>query len=163
MARAAPPDLRVRPARLDDRPFVLSAARRLADFEPPRWRTPEELIEGESRTLRAFFEEPSEGAALFVAQAGHAPAVGFVYLETLRDYFTGEEHGHIGILAVAREGQGQGVGGALLRAAEDWARARGFRRLTLAVFEGNRHARGVYEHLGYAVEVLRYVKPLEPS
>jgi len=162
MARAIP-DLRVRPARLDDRPYVLAAARRLADFEPPGWRTREELIEGESRTLRAFFQAPPEGSALFVAQAGNAPPVGFVFLETLHDYFTRQEHGHIGILAVASEGEGRGVGGALLRTAEDWARARGFRRLTLAVFEGNRHARAVYEHLGYAPEVLRYVKTLEPS
>ena len=45
-----------------------------------------------------------------------------------------------------------------MRAGEEWARQRGYRKLTLNVFEGNRHARAVYEHLGYAAETLRYVK-----
>ena len=50
--------------------------------------------------------------------------------------------------------------GALMRAAEAWARAHGYRRLTLNVFEANHAARAVYEHLGYAPETLRYVKIL---
>ena len=152
--------VRIRPARAEDRSSVLAAAERLADFEPPRWRRPGELIEGEVRTLRRFFEDPPPDAALLVAEEEGSPPVGFVYLETLRDYFTLELHGHIGILAVAREGQGRGVGGALLRAAEDWARGSGFRKLTLAVFEGNGRARAVYAHFGYEPEVLRYVKTL---
>jgi GNAT superfamily N-acetyltransferase len=155
--------LPVRPARPDDRDFVLSAAKRLADFEPPAWRSAAEIVEGDSRTLRVFFERPPAGSALLVAQAPAGLPLGFVYLETLSDYFTGEAHGHIGILAVVKEGQGKGIGGRLLRAAEDWARARGHRKLTLSVFEQNRHARDVYEHLGYAPEVLRYVKPVESS
>jgi GNAT superfamily N-acetyltransferase len=156
-------ELAVRPARPDDRGFVLSAAQRLADFEPPAWRSAAEIVEGDSRTLRAFFDRPPAGSALLVAQAPAGPPLGFVYLETLSDYFTREAHGHIGILAVVKEGQGKGIGGCLLRAAEDWARARGHRKLTLAVFERNRRARDVYEHLGYAPEVLRYVKPLKTA
>ncbi len=139
---------------------MLEAAGRLADFGPPAWRSPVELVEGESRTLRAYFQSPPEGSVLLVAAAPEP--LGFVYLETLADYFTGQKHGHIGILAVAKEGEGRGVGGALLRASEDWAHGRGYRKLTLAVFEGNRHARAVYEHMGYAAEVLRYVKEIAP-
>jgi GNAT superfamily N-acetyltransferase len=71
-----------------------------------------------------------------------------------------EQHGHIGMLVVTEEAQGKGVGGALMRAAEAWAREHGYRRLTLNVFEANRTARAVYEHLGYAAETLRYVKIL---
>lgn len=156
--RSAPPGLRIRAAEPSDRSFVLDAARRLADFGPPPWRSAEEVIEGEARTLRAFFATPPPGSALLIAEAPPQSPLGFLYLETLRDYFTGEEHGHIGIFAVSKEGEGKGIGGSLLRAAEDWARGRGYRKITLAVFEENRHARSVYEHLGYAPEVRRYVK-----
>lgn len=53
-----------------------------------------------------------------------------------------------------------GAGKALMRAAESWARAAGYRRLTLSVFEHNRRARGVYEHLGFAPDTIRYLKVL---
>jgi GNAT superfamily N-acetyltransferase len=66
----------------------------------------------------------------------------------------------VGILVVTEEGQGKSVGGELMRAAEAWAREQGYRKLTLTVFEANRAARAVYDHLGYAPETLRYVKIL---
>lgn len=151
----------VRAARADDREFVLSTARRLGEFGAPPWRTPEEIVAGEARTLADFFESPASGAALLLAEGSDGRRLGFVYLESPTDYFTGQKHGHIGILAVAREAEGEGAGGALLREAEAWTRSRGLARLTLHVFAANRHAREVYEHFGYAPETLRYVKPLD--
>ncbi len=139
--------MRVRSARVADRAFVLDTAARLADFGPPSWRTPEELVEGEARTLRDFFESPDDGTGLLIAETGER-RVGFALVEELRDYFSLERHGHVGILAVTAGAEGHGAGGALLRAAEAWARDRGFRSLTLNVFSGNRHARAVYEHWG---------------
>jgi GNAT superfamily N-acetyltransferase len=150
----------VRPARPEDRAFVLAAAVELAAFGPPEWRTPEEVVEGEARTLRAWFEGAPEGTALLVAEEDGRP-LGFAYVETLRDYFLEKEHGHIGILAVAGEAQGRGAGGALLEAAESWARGRGYGRLTLHVFEGNARARAVYARRGYRPESLKYVKFLD--
>ena len=149
--------VRVRPARAADRAFVLGTAARLADFGPPPWRTPAELVEGEARTLRDFFESPDDGTRLLIAEAAER-RVGFALVEELRDYFSLERHGHVGILAVTAGAEGLGVGGALLRAAESWARDRGFRTLTLNVFSGNRHARDVYEHLGFEEDTVRYVK-----
>ena len=161
MAGTAPTIL-VRQARPGDRDFVLLAAQRLADFDPPAWRDAAEIVEGDARTLRSFFEKPPPDSALLIAEAPAGTPLGFVYLETLSDYFTGEAHGHIGVLAVVKDGEGKGIAGRLMRTAEDWARARGHRKLTLAVMERNRHARDVYEHMGYAPESLRYVKPLDP-
>ena len=151
--------VRVRAARGTDRAFVLDTAARLAAFGPPSWRTAEELVEGEARTLRDFFESPDDGSRLLIAEAGER-RLGFVLLEELRDYFTLERHGHVGILAVTEDAEGTGVGGALMRAAESWARDRGFRTLTLNVFGGNRHARDVYEHLGFVQDTVKYVKIL---
>jgi GNAT superfamily N-acetyltransferase len=152
--------MKIRPAAPGDRRFVLGAAQRLASFEPPRWRPAQEIVEGERRTLRAFFEAPPGGAALLVAESDEGEGQGFVYLERLHDYFTLEAHGHVGILVVAEAAAGRGVGSALMRAAETWARDEGYRKLTLTVFEKNGPARAVYDHLGYAPETLRYVKVL---
>ena len=116
----------------------------------------------ESRVLHAFFEAspPAEGIALLIAEAESGERLGFAYLETLIDYFDRRPHGHVAELAVAYEAEGRGAAGALLAAAEAWSRGLGHRRLTLNVFEGNRHARAVYEKRGFRPETLRYVKSL---
>jgi GNAT superfamily N-acetyltransferase len=49
----------------------------------------------------------------------------------------------------------------LLSAAEDWAKRRGDRFITLSVFPQNRRALQLYEHVGYSTDVLRMLKPLE--
>ena len=67
---STPRSIRVRPARGADRAFVLETAARLADFGPPVWRTAEELVEGEARTLRDFFESPDDGTGLLIAETG---------------------------------------------------------------------------------------------
>jgi len=151
--------MRVRGARDGDRTFVLETAARLAAFGPPRWRTTEEIVEAEARTLRDFFESSDEASRLLIVEAGER-RLGFALLEELRDYFTLDRHGHIGILAVTDEAEGLGAGGALIRAAEAWARERGYRTLTLNVFSGNSHAREVYEHLGFEPDTIKYIKAL---
>ncbi len=151
--------MRVRGARGTDRAFVLDTAARLAAFGPPRWRTAEEVIEGEARTLRDYFESADEASRLLIVEAGDE-RLGFALLEELRDYFTLERHGHIGILAVTAGAEGRGAAGALIRAAEAWARDRRYRTLTLNVFSGNRHAREVYEHLGFESDTVKYIKGL---
>jgi GNAT superfamily N-acetyltransferase len=152
--------MKIRPALPRDRSFVLAAGQRLASFDPPAWRPPQQIVEGERRTLRAFFAAPPEGSSLLIAESDEGGALGFVYLERLQDYFTLEPHGHVGILVVTEVAAGKGVGSALMRSAEAWAREQGYAKLTLTVFEGNRAARAVYDHLGYAPETLRYVKIL---
>ena len=152
--------MKIRAAVPGDRSFVLEAAQRLASFEPPAWRPAQQIVEGERRTLRAFFEAPPDGSSLLIAESDAAEPVGFVYLERLHDYFTLQAHGHIGILVVTEWAAGKGYGSALIRASEAWAREQGYGKLTLTVFEANAAARGVYDHLGYAPETLRYVKVL---
>lgn len=149
----------IRDAQPGDRAFIMRASARLSEFGSPAWRTREEIVEGERRTLRAFFDDPPSTSSLLVAEADGAPQ-GFVYLEEMRDYFTLELHGHIGILAVDAGAEGRGAGRALMTAAENWARSRGYRKLTLSVFEENRRARAVYEHVGFAPDTIKYQKQL---
>jgi GNAT superfamily N-acetyltransferase len=153
-------NIRVRRARPGDLPFVLQTTERLSVFGPPPWRDPVDVVEGEARTLREFFESPDPSSALLIAQATSGDALGFALLEEARDYFTHDWHGHLGILAVAEAAEGTGAGAALIRAAEAWARRRRYPMLTLNVFEGNRHARDVYEHFGFQPDTIRYLKKL---
>ena len=102
----------------------------------------------------------SSDETLLVAELDDVGAVGVAYAHVATDYFTGEPHGHLGILAVAEEGEGKGVGRALLTAVETWSAECGHRFLTLNVFAGNARARALYERAGYAPDTLRYVKTL---
>jgi len=147
----------VRGATAADRDFVIETARRFAAFGPPPWRTPLEVVAGEVRCLDDFFDGGMRGPALLIAEDAGRPA-GFVFLEHHTDYFTGERHGHVGMVAVIEAAEGRGVGAALLSAAEDWARAQDYAKLTLNVFEGNTRARRAYERAGFLVETLRYTK-----
>ena len=82
--------MRIRRALLADQPFVVAAAERLGRFGPPAWRSPEEIVSGEVRTLRACFEAPPPGTALLIAESEEGSRLGFAYLEQLQDYFKSE-------------------------------------------------------------------------
>jgi GNAT superfamily N-acetyltransferase len=154
---------RIRPARAGDLPVLLALASRLADFPVPPWRTGLQVIEAERATLTRALQAASPDAPLLLAEDAAGRALGFVYLETHADYFTGRPHAHVSILAVAAAAEGHGVGRALLAAADDWARRRKHPFITLNVFAQNARARAVYEQLGYGPETIRYVKPLGPN
>jgi ribosomal protein S18 acetylase RimI-like enzyme len=155
--------LHLRPARPADLPFLLSLAPRLAEFGVPPWRTRAQVVDAERRALTRTLEAGSADAPILVAEETDGTRLGFVYLETHTDFFTGRSHAHISVLAVADAAEGRGVGRALVEAAEDWARDRGHPFISLNVFTQNVHARGVYERLGYGPETLRYVKPLKEN
>jgi ribosomal protein S18 acetylase RimI-like enzyme len=151
----------IRPARAQDREFILSLTPRLAEgFPLPSWRTPEEVVRAEAGAVVAALDHPIEGASLLIAERSDGELGGFVYVQQQVDYFRQRPHAHVSILTVGAEVEGQGAGRALLEAAERWARTQGLEFITLNVFAGNQRARAVYERIGYAPETLRYVKPL---
>jgi ribosomal protein S18 acetylase RimI-like enzyme len=149
----------IRPATARDREFVLSLAPRLADFEQPAWRTTAEIAQADRRALAQAFDSSHPDRALFVGEL-HGQRAGCLLMWTLEDYFSGQRHAHISVIAVTREAEGKGLGRALLQHAERWARERGHARITLSVFETNRRAQQLYERAGFEIEMRRYVKPL---
>ncbi len=151
--------LSIRPARAADQVAILNLAERLAAFGPIT-RPAREIAARERRALSEALDHPSPGAALLVASHPELGVVGVLLLDARRDYFTDELHGHVAILAVAREAEGQGVGRALLKAAEEWGKAVGFRRLTLAVFTANQRAKEFYARQGWQVELETHYKKL---
>lgn len=160
MADLQRPDIEIRRASGPDREAVLALADRLAAFGPTT-RSAAEIAERERRALATALESRASSTEVMVAEAAGRAIAGVLLMETREDYFTGERHGHIGILAVAREAEGQGVGRQLLAAAEQWARERGYARLTLSVFTDNRRAKQLYLHEHWQPELETYFKRLD--
>src|SRR6266446_5207674 len=150
--------LSIRPGERGDQAAILALAERLGAFGPTT-RSAQEITARERRALADALARPSPGSALLVAHQRDRGLVG-VLLVTRRDYFTDQAHGHVAILAVGREAEGQGVGQALLDAADEWGRRRGFRRLTLAVFADNARAKEFYARQGWRTELETLFKTL---
>jgi RimJ/RimL family protein N-acetyltransferase len=110
------------------------------------WRTASE----ERRYLRTV--KRHRHAAVLVAET----ADGIVgRLSIARDPHPASEHvADLGVM-VARSHRRQGIGRALMEAAEAWAREAGVRKLELHVFPYNDAALALYEALGYEREGYR--------
>ena len=153
---------RVRAAAAADHDAIVALVPRLRAFGAVPLRPQDALDRVERETLERALAAPAPDAALLVAELDAPGVVGVAYAHAATDYFTGERHAHLGILAVAEAAEGRGVGRALLDAVDAWARAQGHRFVTLNVFATNARARAVYERAGYAPDTLRYYKELAP-
>ncbi|MEO8201056.1 MAG: GNAT family N-acetyltransferase [Gemmatimonadota bacterium] len=149
-----------RSATPEDERLLLSLTPQLADFVIPHWRTPEEITRADHPMLKSALHEPSPETTVVVAEEPAGTPVGFVFVSTHYDFFTGQPHAHIEVLAVSPLARGHGLGRALIFQAEAWARSRGYERLTLNVFASNTRARAVYERLNYEAETVHYLKLL---
>jgi RimJ/RimL family protein N-acetyltransferase len=87
--------------------------------------------------------------ALFVADSGDA-LVGFC--EIYGHVFRRLAHRGLVVIGVRAAHTGSGLGTAMLRAAERWARRRGLRRLELDVSVRNPRAHRLYRRLGFVEE-----------
>ena len=156
-----PLPLSIRSARHDDEAFLLSLLPRLADFPLPAWRTAEEIARGDRQILLDALHGRIEHAAILVAELSPGgERAGCVFATTRHDYFTRAAHAHVEVIAVTPEAERRGVARALMDAIEQWARRRGYRHVTLNVFDRNSRAKALYDSLGYEVETVHYRKAL---
>lgn len=86
--------------------------------------------------------------------------VGCLWVGNVVDQVTGDRHGHIFMVYVAPKHRRRGIGSALVHHAENWAKQRGDRQITLQVFLNNQPAVNLYEKLGYQPYSLLMHKPL---
>ncbi|MDY6805686.1 MAG: GNAT family N-acetyltransferase [Cyanobacteriota bacterium] len=86
--------------------------------------------------------------------------VGCLWVGSGIDQVEGDRLGHIFLLYVAPEHRRRGIGSALVKIAENWARERGDKQISLQVFTTNKPAVNLYEKLGYENQSLLMVKSL---
>jgi len=113
-----------------------------------------------ARVVDRSLTSAAADAVVLAAVDAAGRGLGFVHIHATSDFFTGEKHGHVSDLVVASAAEGRGVGRALMAAAEQWARYRGYRLLSLNVFEENHRARELYTRLGYQPDTTKLVKVL---
>ncbi|HTT68532.1 MAG TPA: GNAT family N-acetyltransferase [Gemmatimonadales bacterium] len=150
----------IRPATHADREWILDHAPHLHDFGPPPYRPREVMDRAVVASIDGALAGAAPGAEVLVAEGAAGERLGFIHLHGAKDFFTGEEHGHVSDVVVAPRAQGRGVGQALMGAAEEWARGRGYRLLSLHVFDANARARAFYGRLGYGADIVKLIKPL---
>jgi ribosomal protein S18 acetylase RimI-like enzyme len=151
----------VRRCRTEDHAAVLALAPRLTIGVAP-WRDPDAVREAVTGWIRdSLAQADTHNHAVLVAQSQDV-IVGVVTIGTRR-HFAGEVDAYVGELVVADGEERQGVGRLLMRAAEQWARDRGLRNLTLETGAANHGARAFYRSLGYLEEGVRLTKAVTPS
>jgi ribosomal protein S18 acetylase RimI-like enzyme len=152
-------ELVIRRALPEDEAAVLALVERLVAFGPPPYRDPQQMVLVDrdliARAIRATADDP----LVLVAAIGNAVA-GFVHLHSMTDHYNDRPHGHVSDIVVAPAFEGKGIAQRLLDAARDWALAKGFRWLTISVFEKNSRAAAIYEKAGFKRDILRLVQPL---
>ena len=103
----------------------------------------------------------SKREAVFVAEE-ESQLLGFIHVESYEVLYF-ESMANILGLAVKKDFQKQGLGKALLLAAENWAEENGIHLMRLNSGVNRTDAHGFYEHLGYVSEKeqKRFVKRLK--
>lgn len=155
LAARVTPEIRViergGPHAAEDRAFVAELGRRsvmasVASMRP----TSEAKARAAFDRLCEIVENQSHLA--FIAHRGGERLGFLLLLDELPDEVTLLPQGFIAYMAVEPAAQGQGVGAALLAAAENEARRRDLPYMALMVTEENESARHLYELAGYRTE-----------
>lgn len=154
------PAIALRPAEPSDTEFLSGLSTRLSGVPGPAWHDLAAMEDFQARYMAATFAAADKNAQTLVAWSADGRRLGYVHMRPGKDGVTDEPCGYVSLLAVDKEAEGSGVATRLMAAAEEWARARGYRFLSLDVFADNRRAIDFYKRGGFGSETLRMVKPL---
>ena len=148
----------IRPARPEDRAFIMGLAPRLAGVAWMEWRNPAEITAFQHHFMGTCL---ANTAAATLMVWDREVALGFVHVEPAADAMNGGTCAYVSLLAVTEAAEGKGAARALMVAAEDWAKHQGFHLLCLDVFASNGRGRDFYARQGFGEETLRLVKALD--
>jgi ribosomal protein S18 acetylase RimI-like enzyme len=152
--------MNIRAATLADLPAVLTLVPRLAATGSPPGRDAQQIEASDTEAVTRALRQPASDEVLLVAEDG-GQLLGLIHVKTVVDYFSQQPIAHVSDVVVAASAEGRGMGKALMHAAEDWARGRGYAMVQLHVLVDNARARSMYERLGYSAEWLKYIKRLD--
>jgi ribosomal protein S18 acetylase RimI-like enzyme len=141
----------IRSAGEADADFVSGLVSSLLEFGSPAWKDAEALAPEFAEVLASAVRAQDSRSTVLIAESADGTRLGFISL-TVRQDVTGVERGHVADLGVIQDARRMGVGSALMRAGEGWARERGLPVLSLDLWATNEHARAFYETLGYSAE-----------
>jgi len=148
-------DIVIRAATASDRAFLDSLDERLIGEAAVPGIDRARIEAFQSAFTRAALDSTEPGACTLLAEDGNGRPLGYIHLEPTEDGLAREAAGYVSVIAVTAEAEGRGVAKRLLDAAEDWARAAGYRCLLLDVFASNATARRFYERRGFSEDSLR--------
>lgn len=151
---------KVRRAVSEDSDAILALMPRLASFNVPESRNPEDLWRSDAKMMQRCLDGDAEECFAHVAVDASEKVLGLTLVSLRPELLSHEPSAHLEAIAVAEGAEGMGVGQALLAAAENEAKAQGAQSITLHVFASNTRARSFYERSGYDGELLRYIKEL---
>ncbi|WP_409482933.1 N-acetyltransferase family protein [Arsenicicoccus dermatophilus] len=144
-------DFHVRVYEPGDRDEIVGMADRLTVGVAP-WRDREAVVAAVRGWVTDAVDRAGTGddrVVLVAEQAG--VVVGFISTEEQR-HWSGQLDVYVGELVVREDREGYGIGRALVRAVEEWARGRGVARIRLTTGAANDGALGLYEAVGYERE-----------
>ncbi len=152
---------RIREATPADADAMFALLPRLAAFEIPDRREPEDLWRGDAELQRAWLDGRDDTGVVCVAVDERDRVRGVAVARLRPELLSSQPSAHLEVLVVGDGAEGRGVGRALMASIEAAVRRRGARSLTLHVFASNARARRLYDALGFSGELVRYIKDLE--
>jgi ribosomal protein S18 acetylase RimI-like enzyme len=153
-------DYSIREAIPEDGDAMLELMPRLADFDVPEHRDPEDLWRDDAALLRKWIAGDTDDCFVHIAEDSDGVMLGMTLLRLRPDALSHEPSSHLEVIAVSKAAEGQGVAQALLTAVEQEAARHGALAMTLHVISTNSRARKFYERVGYYGEMIRYIKPV---
>jgi GNAT superfamily N-acetyltransferase len=136
--------IEVRPATLDDEEEALYLLEQL--FDPPGRVPPDYTRERSSTAFRWGVEQPNADI-LLAFDGDHAVGLASVYAD-IQSLGFGPKC-WLQDMVVDKERRSMGIGGLLMAAAEDWARARGLTHIELSSNSARVDAHRFYERQGF--------------
>jgi ribosomal protein S18 acetylase RimI-like enzyme len=153
------PEISIRLGDRNDRGFIIDLGRRVAASSISTIRpAPLALVElAYDRLIEVVFGHACD---VLIASDDAGPRGFLILLRDLPDEVTATEQAFVAYMAVEPAAQRRGIGAALLRGAEDLARASGLAFLSLMVTEDNLAARDLYHRFGLRTERRMLTKAL---
>jgi GNAT superfamily N-acetyltransferase len=150
----------VRPATEADHPAIRVLGARLAEGAAP-WRPAQGFASAASGWVDSTLAGQDDDHPIWVAELD-GEVVG-VAAASVQRHFSGQADCYLGELMVDAGIEGRGIGRALMRRVEHWARTRGVDAVTLDTGAANQRARAFFAGLGYVEEQVQLTRPIGPE